>query len=110
LLQFKLRCDAVFACTACSARTAYLANSARGGIVDEEALLNALREGKLNGAALDVYEQQPPFENKVSNKLIGDEKVIATPHSIGQTIEAVEEKGGGVIKIIRDFIERNNPN
>ena len=87
---------------------AYLINSARGGIVDEEALLDALREGKLDGAALDVYEQQPPFKNNVSNKLIGDEKVIATPHSIGQTIEAVEEKGGGVIKIIRDFIERNN--
>jgi len=89
---------------------AYLINSARGGIIDEEALLDALREGKLSGAALDVYEQQPPFENKVSDELIRDEKVIATPHSIGQTIEAVEEKGEGVIRIIRDFVEGNNPN
>jgi len=88
---------------------AYLINSARGGIIDEEALLDALHEGKLSGVALDVYEQQPPFENKMSNKLIRDEKVIATPHSIGQTIEAVEEKGEGVIKVIKDFIEGNNP-
>jgi len=87
----------------------YLINSARGGIIDEEALLDALHEGKLSGVALDVYEQQPPFENKMSNKLIRDEKVIATPHSIGQTIEAVEEKGEGVIKVIKDFIEGNNP-
>jgi len=88
----------------------YIINSARGGIIDEEALLNALHEGKLSGASLDVYEQQPPFENKVSNKLIRNEKVIATPHSVGQTIEAVEEKGEGVIKIIKDFIEGNNSN
>ena len=88
---------------------AYLINTARGGIIDEEALLDALHEGKLSGAALDVYEQQPPFENRVSNKLIKDKKVIATPHSIGQTIEAVQEKGKGVIKIIKDFIEGEQP-
>jgi len=88
---------------------AYLINTARGGIIDEEALLDALHEGKLSGVALDVYEQQPPFESKVSNKLVRDEKVIATPHSVGQTIEAVEEKGEGVIKIIKDFIEGDNP-
>jgi D-3-phosphoglycerate dehydrogenase len=88
---------------------AYLINTARGGIVDERALLDALQEGKLSGAALDVYEHQQPFENEVSNKLIRDEKVIATPHSIGQTAEAVEEKGEGVIKIIKNFIKKSSP-
>lgn len=88
--------------------SAYLINTARGGIVDEEALLDALYKGKLSGAALDVYEHQPAFENEVSNKLIRDEKVIASPHSIGQSTEAIEEKGEGVIKIIKDYIHGNS--
>lgn len=88
---------------------AYVINTARGGIVDEKALLDALQKGKLGGAALDVYAHQPVFENKVSNKLIGNDKVIASPHSIGQSTEAVEDKGEGVIRIIRDFIRENNP-
>jgi len=85
---------------------AYLINTSRGGVIDEGALLDALHERKLSGVALDVYEHQPPFENE-SNRLIKDKRVIATPHSIGQTIEAIEEKGGGVIKIIKDYIRRN---
>ena len=89
-------------------KRAYLINTARGGIVDEEALLDALSKGKLSGAALDVYEHQPPFENEVSNKLIRNEKVTVTPHSIGQSTEAVEEKGEGVIKIIKDHIHGNS--
>ena len=83
---------------------AYLINTSRGGTMDERALLDALNEGKLSGVALDVYEHHPPFENELSNTLIKDKRVIATPHSIGQTIEAIEEKGEGVIKIIKDYI------
>jgi len=82
----------------------YLINTSRGGIIDEGALLDALHEGKLSGVALDVYEHHSPFENELSNRLIKDERVIAAPHSIGQTIEAIEEKGEGVIKIIKDYI------
>ena len=87
---------------------AYLINTSRGGVIDEGALLDALHEGKLSGVALDVYEHHPPFENELSSRLIKDERVIATPHSIGQTIEAVEEKGEGVIKIIKDHIRRHH--
>ncbi len=87
---------------------AYLINTARGGIVKEEALLDALYKGKLSGAALDVYEHQPALENEVSNKLIRDETVTATPHSIGQSTEAIEEKGEGVIKVIKDYIPGNS--
>lgn len=83
---------------------AYLINTSRGGTMDERALLDALNEGKLSGVALDVYEHHPPFENELSNTLIKDKRVIATPHSIGQTFEAIEEKGEGVIKIIKDYI------
>ncbi|KPV64221.1 MAG: Glyoxylate reductase [Candidatus Bathyarchaeota archaeon BA2] len=87
---------------------AHLINTSRGGVIDEEALLDALHRGKLSGVALDVYEHHPPFENKLSNRLIKDKRVIATPHSIGQTIEAIEEKGEGVLKIIKDYIRRRH--
>jgi phosphoglycerate dehydrogenase-like enzyme len=82
---------------------ALLVNTARGGIVDDEALLDAVRAGKI-GAALDVYESSTPFETDTENSLIKSEGVIATPHSIGQTIEAIEGKGKGVLKAIKDYI------
>ena len=82
---------------------AYIINTARGGIINEEALLNAVRAGKI-GAALDVFASKSPFENQVSNSLIKSERVIATPHSIGQTFEAIEEKGKGVLKAIEDYV------
>ena len=85
----------------------YLINTARGGIVNERALLDALNEGKLGGAALDVYGYQPPFNNEVSCTLIKDRKVVATPHSIGQTMEAIEEKGEGVVKAIKGYIKKH---
>ena len=86
----------------------YLINTSRGGVIDEGALLDALRKGKISGVALDVYERHPPFENELSNRLIKDKRVIATPHSIGQTIEAIEEKGEGVIEIIKNHIRRHS--
>jgi len=89
---------------------AYLINTARGGIVDEGALLEALRQGKLGGAALDVYARQPPFNNETASELVRDDRVIATPHSIAQTIEAIEEKGEGVIRIIKDYVRKHPSN
>lgn len=82
---------------------AFLVNTARGGIIDEEALLEAVQVGKI-GAALDVYESSIPFENETTNSLIKNERIIATPHSIGQTIEAIEEKGKGVLKVIKEYV------
>ncbi|MFP3852762.1 MAG: hydroxyacid dehydrogenase [Anaerolineales bacterium] len=64
--------------------TAYLISTARGGVVDENALLNALNEDKLAGAALDVFEQEPPG----STPLVEHPKLIATPHLGSQTVEA----------------------
>lgn len=89
---------------------AYLINTARGDIVDEGALLEALRRGKLAGVALDVYAHQPPFDNETASELIRDDRVIATPHSIAQTVEAMKEKGEGVIKIIKNFVRRHPSN
>jgi len=66
---------------------AYLINTARGGIVVEKALHEALVSGKLAGAGLDVFEQEPP---PVGQPLHGLPNVIMAPHVAGVTIEAVE--------------------
>jgi D-3-phosphoglycerate dehydrogenase len=86
---------------------AYLINTARGGIIDEEALLKALEKGKLAGAALDVFQHQPPLINNLSGELAQHEKVIASPHSIAQTKEALRQKGEAVLKIIREYLGKS---
>ncbi len=65
-------------------KTAYLINTSRGEIIDEEALYNAIKEGKIAGAALDVFEKEPA----VGNKLATLPNVICTPHIVAQTREA----------------------
>jgi D-3-phosphoglycerate dehydrogenase len=61
-------------------------NCARGGIIDEKALYEAILTGKVAGAALDVFEQEPP----VDNPLIGLPQVVVTPHLGASTVEAQE--------------------
>ncbi|HID91371.1 TPA: hydroxyacid dehydrogenase [Candidatus Bathyarchaeota archaeon] len=65
-------------------RTAYLINTSRGGVVDTRALIEALRGGWIAGAALDVYEKEPPDDPA----LVGMPNVICTPHIGSQTVEA----------------------
>jgi D-3-phosphoglycerate dehydrogenase len=65
--------------------TAFLVNTARGGIVNEEALYIALSTGKLRGAGLDVLDREPP---DAANKLFKLENVILSPHMAGVTQEA----------------------
>jgi len=64
--------------------TAHIINTARGGVIDEEALYNTLKDGSLAGAALDVFEVEPA----TGNKLITLPNFIATPHMGAQTKEA----------------------
>ncbi len=62
-------------------------NCARGGIIDEAALLRALQSGHVGGAALDVFEKEPPL----NNPLLNHDRVIATPH-LGASTEEAQEK------------------
>ena len=73
-------------------------NCARGGIVDEKALLDALESGKVSGAALDVYEKEPPLDNP----LVKREDVITTPHLGASTEEAQVNVAIDVAEAVRD--------
>jgi D-3-phosphoglycerate dehydrogenase len=63
---------------------AYILNTARGPVVDEKALVDALRSGKLAGAAVDVYAVEPPKDLD----LVTLQNVVSTPHIGGQTVES----------------------
>src|SRR3989440_4157473 len=67
---------------------ARLINCARGGLIDEEALLNALNEDRLAGVALDVFSQEPVRDSAILKQLLAHERVIATPHLGASTEEA----------------------
>lgn len=70
--------------------TARVLNVARGGIIDEVALLNALEAGTIAGAGLDVFTSEPPQSDDTASRLIMHPKVVATPHLGASTVEAQE--------------------
>jgi len=70
-------------------KTAYLINTARGGLIDENALYEALRAGKIAGAALDAFQDEPP----VNSPLLTLDNIITTPHIGSYTHEALLEMG-----------------
>jgi len=81
-------------------KSARIVNAARGELIDEAALAEALKNGRLAGAALDVFVEEPPK----NSPLIGLPNVIATPHIAGSTAEAQEEVGTQVAVQIRDYL------
>ena len=77
----------------------YIINCARGGIVDEEALLKALKSGKVAGAGLDVFETEPPT-SEVEKELLSLPNVVATPHIGASTKEAQKRVGKEIVQKI----------
>jgi len=78
-------------------KTAVLINTARGGLVDEEALYAALKEGKIAGAALDVYPEEP-----YSGKLCELDNIVLTPHIGGSTKEAQQRIGAELVAKLKE--------
>lgn len=80
---------------------AYLINCARGKVVDEEALLEALDSGKIAGAGIDVFEIEP----NTNEALVNHPRVSCTPHIGASTMEAQERIGDEVVSVIKEFFE-----
>ena len=80
---------------------ARLINCARGELIDEAALAEALKSGHLAGAGLDTFALEPPK----GSPLIGLPKLIATPHIAGSTAEAQEEVGTAIALQVRDYLK-----
>lgn len=86
--QFEMMKDGVF-----------LINTARGGVVCEASLLKALNSGKVAGAGIDVFEEEPTH----NHELVNHPKVSATPHVGASTAEAQERIGGETVAVIKNF-------
>jgi D-3-phosphoglycerate dehydrogenase len=86
--------------------TAYLVNCARGGLVDEDALLVALRAGRLAGAGLDVFGEEPPL---VDHPLLQLENVVATPHVAGSSEDALRRMADTVAEDVLRVLRGEQP-
>lgn len=80
----------------------FVLNCARGGVVDEKALYDAIQAGIVAGAALDVYSKEPPFDNP----LLTLDQVVVTPHLGASTDEAQENVAVAVADQVVDFLLR----
>lgn len=83
----------------------FLVNTARGPIVDEHDLVDALRSGKLHGAALDVFDNEP----NINPELVGMENIILTPHIASATREAREKMGNQAVDAILQVLNGEKP-
>ena len=87
-------------------RSAYLINCARGPVVDEAALVRALKAGTIAGAGLDVFDPEPP---KADSPLFGLPNVVLSPHSAGLTVQAVIRMATHAAQAIIDVLEGRKP-
>ncbi|MEI9479649.1 MAG: NAD(P)-dependent oxidoreductase, partial [Deltaproteobacteria bacterium] len=86
-------------------KQACIVNASRGNISDEEALYRSLKEGRIRGAALDVFSQEPP----AGSPLLFLDNVILTPHMGGYTLEALRDTGLICVRNILDLFEGKTP-
>ncbi len=90
----------------CCKKEAILINAARGGVVNEDDLYEALKSGKLYGAACDAFVSEPP---NGSNKLMSLDNFCATPHIGADTEEALERMGMEVAEEVLKVLEGGEP-
>ncbi|GEA16384.1 hypothetical protein E308F_26300 [Moorella sp. E308F] len=86
--------------------SAFLVNFSRGGVVDEEALYRALKDGVIAGAALDVFEEEPPSRN---HQLFELDNVLLSPHSAALTEECVVRMATGAARGVVDVLTGKRP-
>ncbi len=117
LISLAMECDIVFICAAATKEnrgmvnaavlnalgpSGMLVNIARGSLVDEKALCDAVKSGGIAGAALDVYEREP----NVPRELIASDRTVLTPHIASNTKETRELMADTVIGNLRAFEDR----
>jgi D-3-phosphoglycerate dehydrogenase / 2-oxoglutarate reductase len=83
-----------------------LINCSRGGVVNEAALVRAVRSGKVAGAAVDVFEQEPPW----ASELLDLPQVVITPHLVASTFEAQINVAVNLAEKVRRFFEHGDTN
>lgn len=87
---------------------AYLINTSRGGVVDSEALAQALNEDRLHGAGIDVFENEPPLD--ANHPLLHSKNTIVTPHVAFASAESMEARADIVFNNIKTWMEGKQQN
>jgi glyoxylate reductase len=85
--------------------TAYIVNTARGEVIDENALSRLIETGAIAGAGLDVFEHEPA----INPRLLRNKNVVALPHMGSATIEGRIDMGEKVIINVKTFLDGHNP-
>ena len=80
---------------------AVVVNTARGGLVDEPALAEALRAGRLGGAGIEVFDAEPPAQD---HPLFGIDRAVLTPHNAALTVECAERMALASVQNVLDFL------
>ena len=86
--------------------TAFLINTARGGLIDEEALADALEQGEIAGAGLDVRREEPP---PAGDRLLSMEQALHSPHAAFYSLESLEELQRLTALEVRQVLEGGDP-
>jgi glyoxylate reductase len=88
--------------------TSFVINTARGDIIDEEAMISALANDRLAGAGLDVFSHEPKIDRRLM-KLVNAGKAVILPHMSSATLDARHEMGDRVLINIRTFLDGHRP-
>ncbi|MFT2675299.1 NAD(P)-dependent oxidoreductase, partial [Escherichia coli] len=82
-------------------KSAFVINVARGGLINEDALYEALTSGEIAGAGLDVFSTEPPAQDGPARKLLDLPNFVVTPHLGASTDEAQEKAGVSVARSVK---------